>query len=77
MAVAGGSTPCRTSDPEAWWPDRGEVGGFAARMALDACTICAARDAYLAYALAADEAEGIWGGMLPADHQTMHGPMAA
>src|SRR5687767_14340904 len=61
-----GAVPCRTSDAEAWWPDRGEVGGFAARMAIDACSVCAARDVCLAYALAADEREGIWGGTLPA-----------
>jgi hypothetical protein len=38
-----GAVPCRTSDPEAWWPDRGDVNGFAARMALDACSGCLPR----------------------------------
>jgi hypothetical protein len=62
-----GAVPCRTTDPEAWWPDRGDY--FPARMALDACGICAARDACLAYAVAADEREGIWGGLLPAERR--------
>ena len=31
-----GSVPCQTSDPEAWWPDRCEVGEPPPRMALDA-----------------------------------------
>jgi len=60
-----GAVPCRTSDPEAWWPASSEDNGFETRMAIDACTACAARDACLAYAVAADEAEGIWGGALP------------
>lgn len=60
-----GAVPCRTSDPEAWWPDRGDVGGLAARMTFDACSVCAARDACLNYAVAADESEGVWGGTLP------------
>lgn len=62
-----GAIPCRTSDPEAWWPDKKEVGDLSARMALDACSVCSARDACLAYALAANEREGIWGGLTPAD----------
>lgn len=61
------AVPCRTSDPEAWWPDRKEVDDFPARMALDACTVCAAQDACLDYAVAADEREGIWGGLTPAE----------
>lgn len=67
--VDANTVPCRTSDPEAWWPARDEVDGFAARMALDACSVCPARDACLAYALAADESEGVWGGTLPADRR--------
>jgi WhiB family redox-sensing transcriptional regulator len=66
-----GAVPCRTSDPEAWWPDKGDVDGFAARMALDACSVCAARPACLSYALAADESEGIWAGTLPEERREM------
>ena len=63
------AVPCRTSDPEAWWPDRKAVDDFAARMALEACSVCAARRACRAYALAADEREGIWGATLRPDRQ--------
>lgn len=61
----GAAVPCRTSDPEAWWPDKKNVDGPAAQMAVDACCACPAMNACLAYALAADEREGVWGGMLP------------
>ena len=46
-------------------------------MAVDACSVCAARDACLAYALAADEAEGIWGGSLPAERRGLRIPAAS
>lgn len=45
-----GIVPCRTSDAEAWWPSRTEVDELPARMAVDACSTCGARDACLAYA---------------------------
>ncbi|MCU1668058.1 MAG: hypothetical protein JWP40_985 [Blastococcus sp.] len=57
--------PCRTSDPDAWWPDRKMRNGPAAQGAVTACLSCLARDACLQYALAAGERERIWGGMLP------------
>jgi hypothetical protein len=60
-----GTVPCRSGDPEAWWPDRKSVDGAAAQGAVEACCGCPAMDACLAYALAADEREGIWGAMLP------------
>jgi hypothetical protein len=59
------AVPCRTSDPEAWWPDRRELDDPATRTAVQACWRCPAREACLDYAVAADEAEGIWGGALP------------
>jgi hypothetical protein len=66
-----GAVSCRTSDPEAWWPHRKQVNEPAARMAVDACCGCRAMDACLAYALAADEREGIWGGTLPDERRAM------
>src|SRR4051812_21489124 len=58
-----GAVPCRTSDPEAWWPNRNAVDHPPARMAREACFGCEAKAACLDYALAADEPEGIWGGL--------------
>lgn len=66
-----GAVPCRTSDAEAWWPDRSEVDRLPARMALDACGVCDARAACLAYAVAAQEPAGIWGGTTPADRSRL------
>ena len=60
-----GPVPCQTSDPEAWWPHGNEVTGPGARLAVKGCRACRAAAACLAYALAADERFGIWGGTLP------------
>lgn len=62
-----GAVPCRTSDPEAWWPERTQVDDRPARMARDACSVCDARDACLDYALAAGETAGIWGALTAAE----------
>lgn len=64
-----GPAPCETSDAEAWWPHQTQLDGPAVRMAVDACGRCAARDACLAYALAAGERGGVWGGLLPAQRR--------
>ncbi|SDY97626.1 Transcription factor WhiB [Modestobacter sp. DSM 44400] len=58
--AAAGSVPCQRSDPEAWWPDK--ANSYAAQTAVDACSVCPARTPCLAYAVAADERFGIWGG---------------
>lgn len=60
-----GAVPCRTSDPEAWWPDRKNLDAPATRMAVHGCWRCPAREACLDFALAANEREGVWGGLLP------------
>lgn len=67
-----GTVPCRTSDPEAWWPDRKKFDGPAAQMAVDACCACPAMDACLAYAVAAGEQGGIWGGTLPDERRSLN-----
>src|SRR4051794_9818804 len=72
-----GAVPCRTSDPEAWWPDRSEVDGYEARAAIAACEACPARQPCLDYAIAADEPGGIWGGLLPAERRELVDPAAA
>ena len=69
--------PCQTSDAEAWWPARNELDEFAAQMAVDACSVCGARDSCLAFALAADEREGIWARTLPSERKTLRRPTAA
>ncbi|MGY1692951.1 WhiB family transcriptional regulator [Geodermatophilus sp. SYSU D01105] len=63
-----GTVACQTGDPSPWWPERGR----AARQhetALAACRRCPAVAPCLAYALAADERFGIWGGSLPEERR--------
>jgi WhiB family redox-sensing transcriptional regulator len=60
-----GTVPCREGDPEAWWPDRKHLDAPSTRAAVQGCWRCPAREACGAYALAADEREGIWAGLLP------------
>ncbi len=53
-------TPCQAvDDAEAWWdPDRYEE-------ACEGCVPCPARVPCLAYAMAAGERHGVWGGLSP------------
>ena len=66
-----GPVACQTSDAEAWWPERKEVDGLPARMAVAACHQCPASGACLDYALAADERFGIWGGTTPDERRAL------
>ncbi|MCU1614691.1 MAG: Transcription factor WhiB [Frankiales bacterium] len=68
--------PCR-ADPAAWWPDRKYLNSPTTNAAVMACEGCPARDACLAYALAADEREGVWGGLLPDERRKFALPKAA
>ena len=60
-----GAVPCRTSDPEAWWPDRRDLDSSATRLAVRGGWRCPARAPCLADAEAADEHAGVWGATLP------------
>jgi hypothetical protein len=66
-----GTVPCRTSDPEAWWPDRKNLDAPATRMAVHGCWRCPAREACLDFALVANEREGVWGGTLPDERKSI------
>ncbi len=65
------TVPCRETDAEAWWPDRKQLDGTGARMAVAACWACPAKDACLALAVAAGEREGIWEATLPDEWRHM------
>jgi hypothetical protein len=65
-----GTVPCRADDAEAWWPDKKTMDAPSTRVAVRGCWSCPARPACLAYALAADERFGIWGGLLPAERKS-------
>ncbi|MGY1633055.1 WhiB family transcriptional regulator [Geodermatophilus sp. SYSU D01186] len=64
-----GTVPCRTSDPEAWWPDPKQMDDDMTQEAIADCYRCPVREACAAYAIAARENDGIWGGLLPAERQ--------
>jgi hypothetical protein len=68
-----GAVPCRTSDPEAWWPDRRDLDSPRTRLAVQGCWRCSARSECLAYAVAAGEREGVWGGQLPHERASVLG----
>lgn len=50
---------CAQTDPEAFFPERGESNREAKRI----CGMCTVRDECLAYALRRHEPYGVWGGL--------------
>ena len=62
---------CETGDPAAWWPEVRHMNSPATRRAVEACRHCPAAGPCLAYAVAADERFGIWGGTTPAERRAM------
>ncbi len=68
-ALPDSAIPCRATDPEAWWPDRKQLGSPATLAAIAACGPCAAREPCAGYAVAAGEREGVWGGLLPGERR--------
>src|SRR5215211_6338794 len=64
-----GAVACQTADPSAWWPDRRDLDSPATHGAIAACRRCPLRGPCAAYAIAADERFGVWGGLTPAERQ--------
>jgi WhiB family redox-sensing transcriptional regulator len=63
-----GPVACETStDPDAWWPAKGE----ASEQATAACRRCPAQPECLDYALVARETDGCWGGTTPAERRLL------
>lgn len=56
---ASSASPCRTHDPELWFPEKGSSGAAALRL----CGGCPVRERCLEYALKHKIRDGIWGGM--------------
>ena len=52
---------CRGRDPEEFHPEPGQSGAVQAAVAV--CAACPVRNPCLAYALAAGEGRGVWGGL--------------
>lgn len=61
------STPCQ-ADPEAWFATRARPADAEVQAwAVASCLACPALEVCGAYALAAGERDGVWGGLTPAD----------
>ena len=63
--------PCRTGDPEAWWPDKTQVESDRTQETIAACYRCPVRAACADYAIAAGEREGAWGGCCRPERRAM------
>jgi len=57
-----GHTPCMTTDPEAFFPEKGNLDGDA-RRAKALCAECPVRAECLTFGLVNNEPYGIWGGL--------------
>jgi WhiB family redox-sensing transcriptional regulator len=58
---------CTQSDPEAWFPEKGQ----SPRLAKLICSRCPVRAECLSYALARPERFGIWGGLTEAERRPL------
>lgn len=64
---------CAEADPEAWFPDTGEPSAPAKAI----CAACFVRGQCLDYALATDQAWGVWGGLSECQRRKLKKEMAA
>lgn len=69
IAAHGGRLACET-DPEAWFASAASAARAAA---VEACGWCPVRGECLAYAVAAEERDGIWGGSTPEERRVLAG----
>lgn len=69
LVELGRRTPC-VREPEVWFS-----GGQSARLveAVEGCGWCPVRVVCAAYGVAADERDGVWGGLTPADRRALAG----
>ncbi|RZU32700.1 WhiB family transcriptional regulator [Blastococcus saxobsidens] len=74
VLAAAGSAPCEENDPEMWWPASKRAPD---PVAIAGCEVCPARAECLAYAVAADEREGLWGGLSRVERVALPDAVAA
>lgn len=66
--------PCQTTDPELWFGvNEREDGYYQAnyKVAKELCNRCPVQNLCLSYALAANETDGVWGGLSPYERRLM------
>jgi len=71
-----GPAPCEEGDADAWWLSHADDADDVA-LAARCCAGCPARTECLAYALAANERGGIWGGLDTTERQPLGGRESA
>jgi len=54
---------CKNSDPEKFFPERGETPGFVRDLIKTTCDICTVRNECLEFSITNNIVEGIWGGV--------------
>lgn len=62
-----GQARCAEADPDRWFPEKGGRVNAAKRV----CAACEIRPECLAYALAAGEPYGVWGGLTGRERQRL------
>jgi WhiB family redox-sensing transcriptional regulator len=62
--------PCQTSDPEVWFGFNEEKTSYY-KTAKKLCGFCPVQNTCLEYALAANEVDGVWGGLTPDERKKM------
>lgn len=72
LLVEQGRPPC-AADPERWWPERGDAPGLM-EQAVAGCGPCGVVAECRAYAIAAGERYGVWGGLSPAGRRRVAAP---
>lgn len=60
---------CLGQDTDGWFPD--DLDTLDTALAVAVCETCAVCQVCLAYALLGQEAEGIWGGLTPAERSAL------
>lgn len=71
IEAAEDSPPCQTTDPEIWFSDDTEGSGTHYKLAKKLCAQCPVQDLCLQFALASEEAYGVWGGLNPRERRAM------
>lgn len=67
-----GGRPACAVDPAAWWVSAATPAGAARQRAAAAeCGRCAVVEVCAAYAVAAGERDGVWGGLTPAERRAL------
>tara|TARA_R110000772_G_scaffold168377_1_gene280160 strand:- start:469 stop:732 length:264 start_codon:yes stop_codon:yes gene_type:complete len=63
--------PCQTTDHDLWFIEPGYQASVSFRDARKLCAICPVQKECLEYAVIAEEAHGLWGGLSPKERRKL------